>query len=110
MDLLLHEYLTIKINNIMINYQISAKESTQVQGINVALSAEFNKNELPATVNANCGGSLVDGIYMNASAVYDIETGNFLSFNGNQIPDGFIEELKSKIIGFYNQIKEGGEE
>lgn len=93
----------------MVNYQISAKGTAEVQGINVNLSAEFDKGKYPERITANCGGSIENGIYMNATAVYNIETGNFLSLNGNNIPDGFVEQLKEKIIGFYNEIKQGNE-
>ena len=93
----------------MVNYQISAKGSAQVQGIGVNLSAEFDKGKHPERISANCGGSIENGIYMNATATYDVATDNFLSLNGNNIPDGFIGQLKEKIIEFYNEIKQGNE-
>lgn len=91
----------------MINYQILAKENTQTQGVNVNLSAEYKKGGLPTTIDANCNGANPQGGYMSMVAKYDIETNNFTVINGSNIPDGFVEELKTKIVEFYNKIKNG---
>ena len=40
------------------NYYISARSNEQVQGINVNLSSEFEKGNIPSTVSFNANGSV----------------------------------------------------
>lgn len=90
------------------NYYISARSNEQVQGINVNLSSEFEKGNIPSTVSFNANGSVEtsgEAIYMNVNGSYDVEKRIFNNLNSSSLPSGFVSELENKITEFFNQIK-----
>ena len=94
----------------MINYQISAKENVQVQGINVTLSALFNDGTMPEKVDAKGQGYLNDttqkiSTYLSFGSVYNTENELFENWNGQNIPADFQAQVLEKINEFYNKIK-----
>lgn len=91
-----------------INYYISARGEALVQGINVSLSAEFQKNNIPATVYFSSSGNFdVNGepVFMNINGGYNVEKRIFNNLNSSFLPSGFVAELETKVIEFFNQIK-----
>lgn len=91
-----------------VNYFISARAEEQVQGINVSLSTEFDKGNLPKFVNFNASGSIEGGsnpVYMNANGSYDVENEMFSNLNSSYLPSGFLEDLEVKVKEFHNLVK-----
>lgn len=99
----------------MVNYQISAKENVQVQGIDVTLSTLFDDGTMPKKVEAKGQGHLqaqhqqdkMQGVnmYLSFGALYNTEKELFENWNGQNIPADFQNEVLEKIKEFYNKIK-----
>lgn len=99
----------------MVNYQISAKENVQVQGIDVTLSTLFEDGTMPKKVEAKGQGHLqvqqqqdtMQGVnmYLSFGALYNTEKEVFENWNGQNIPADFQNQVLEKIKEFYNKIK-----
>lgn len=91
-----------------INYLISSRCEALVQGINVALSAEFQEGNIPATVSFSANGNFKvneEPVYMNLNGGYNVENKLFNNLNSSHLPAGFVAELETKITEFFNQVK-----
>lgn len=90
------------------NYYISARSNEQVQGINVNLSAEFERGNLPSAVSFNASGSVEmkgEPVHVNVNGSYNVEKELFNNLNSSSLPSGFVENLETRITEFFNQIK-----
>lgn len=89
-----------------INYKTQASASEILKGVNVNLSAEYEKDTKPANVTFYCEGALIEegNSYVNIGGTYDCVQGIFSSINGASLVSGFLPQLEVRIMEFYNQL------
>lgn len=89
-----------------INYKTQASASEILKGVNVNLSAEYEKDTKPANVTFYCEGTLQEegNPYLNINGSYDCVNERVSSINGANLPSSFLPQLEVKIMEFYNQL------
>ena len=86
-------------------YKTHASASEILKGVNVSLSAEYEKDVKLSQVTFYCEGTLQEGDpYVNISGTYDCVNRVFSSINGASLPSGFLPQVETKITEFYNQL------
>jgi hypothetical protein len=89
-----------------INYKTQASASEILKGVNVSLTAEYEKNVKPANVTFSCEGTLQEegNPYVNISGTYDCVNEMVSSISGTNFPSNFLPQLEAKAMEFYNQL------
>lgn len=87
-------------------YRTQASASEILKGVNVSLSAEYEKDVKPSQVTFYCEGTLQEdeNPYVNISGTYDCVNRVFSSINGASLSSGFLPQVETKITEFYNQL------
>ncbi len=89
-------------------YKTQASASEILKGVNVSLSAEYEKDVKPTQVTFYCEGTLQEegNLYMNMNinGTYNCINGVISSINGANLPSSFLSPLQDKITEFYNQL------
>lgn len=96
----------------MITYQVIARATVNVHGVEIALSAEFAKGTVPTIVEATGNGSVArkssESEFVNVTATYLAEAQKFTHLTGGNITPELVAGLQAELDKFYASVKQGG--